>query len=430
MVPGHLPLPYPAMRIERRLFWIILILLSLASFFNYFDRQTLSVLKTTLKAEFAMDDAAYARLVNVFTGCYAIAYVASGWVVDQLGPRASLTAFMALWSMATIGCGLARSFWQLATLRGLLGLAEPGFFPVMIRTATVWAEDKGRGVFMSLASVGSSLATIVAVPIVVWLTVHFHWRVAFVLPGLGGLGAALIWWLVYREPPARLVSIGTAGLEAAARVDSIPWRKLWGQRSLWGVVLCRLASDPVWYFCVFWMPGYLQEHKGVSLEKLGLVGWMPFLAGNLGGLGFAAVSDRCARDYGVKGRKYLVMATAVFGPASLIIPYTSSLALTVAIFCVMTTVCSAWLGSLGPIIAELFPVGNVAGVWGIAGAFGAVGAMIFNYFVGQVSVVLGVERLFWVMAILHPCAALIMHVVLRRPVTPQISPAFPKPVSS
>lgn len=397
---------------DRRYRWLILLLLLAAGFFNYFDRQTLSVLKTTLKTEFAMGDADYALIVNVFTACYACAYIGSGWVVDRFGPRAALTAFISLWSLATVGCGFARSWIQFSFLRGLLGLAEPGLYPVTIRVSTVWMEDKGRGFFMSLASLGSTVANIVAVPTIVWLALHFHWRLAFVLPGVLGLLVAGAWWWFYRDPDK---SIAPAAAEPASvpAASPLPWARLWRHRGLWGIVLSRLVSDPVWYFCLFWMPGYLQESKHISVQQLGFVGWIPFAAANVGGLLFSALSDYRARRDGLRGRKRLVMASALFGPLCLLIPHTPSLALTLALFCVVAVVCNAWLGSLGPIIAEIFPVGNVASVWGIAGAFGATGAVAFNYIIGHATETLGAGTLFVIMGFLHPCAAVILHFLVR-----------------
>jgi ACS family hexuronate transporter-like MFS transporter len=107
------------------------------------------------------------------------------------------------------------------------------------------------------------------------------------------------------------------------------------------------------------------------------------------------------------------MGISALGPLALVIPGANSLALVIVAFCVIAVVCSAWLGSLGPIITEVFPLGNVASVWGIAGAFGAIGAIVFNYFVGHVTEAIGVDRLFIVMAVLHPLAALIIHFFLR-----------------
>ncbi|AWI09960.1 MFS transporter [Ereboglobus luteus] len=394
--------------------WLILGMLIVIGYLNQFDRQTVSVLKTTIKAAFEIDDSGYALLVNAFTACYAIAYIGSGWVVDRIGPRKALALFVAGWSLVTVGCGMAHALWLMVILRGLLGFAEPGLFPVTMRVSTVWAPDKNRGVFMAFATIGTSIGSITAVPIIAWLTIHFHWRLSFVVPGVIGIVLAWMWWRWYREPKAQAQGAPATPAEAApvAKPAALPWTTLWRQRPLWGVILVRLISDPVWYFCLFWMPGYLQESKHVSIGMLGVIGWIPFLCATIGGLAFTALSDYRAKLAGLRGRKFLVMATAVLGPLCWLIPHTSVMP-TIVLFCVVAVLCNAWLGSIAPIIAQVFPVGNVASVYGIAGAFGATGAIVFNWLIGQAATLWGMDTLFIVMGCLHPCAALVMAFFIR-----------------
>lgn len=401
---------------ERNFRWWVLALLFVASFLNYFDRQTVSVLKTTLKAEFALDDSAYALLVNVFTGCYAAAYVGSGWLVDRIGPRQALGWFVAIWSLATVGCGLATSFLQLVLLRGLLGLAEPGNHPVSIRCAAAWAPIRHRGIFMSLCGFGSSAGAILAPPAIAFLALEYGWRTAFVVPGSIGLLLALVWWVAYRDPSALPQSPADASPSDSAA--ALPWKRLWCQKALWGVVLSRLMSDPVWYFCLFWLPGYLQEQKGATLADLGWLGWLPFVAANIGGFTMVLLSDRLARGGGdpLGARRRLLVLVSLLGPLCWIVPHLPGFVATLAVFCVIAAVCNCWLSTLAPLIAEAFPLKNLASVWGIAGAFGASGAMIFNYFIGHAASLVGLPTLFVVMGLLHPCAALLLHVLVRRPV--------------
>src|SRR3954451_4280084 len=92
-------------RISRRV-WLLLLLLFGAAFLNYLDRQLLSVLKPVIKTEFGIGDRGYATVINVFTFCYAGSYVVTGWVIDRFGVRL-YAAFLALWSLATLGGGLA-----------------------------------------------------------------------------------------------------------------------------------------------------------------------------------------------------------------------------------------------------------------------------------------------------------------------------------
>jgi ACS family hexuronate transporter-like MFS transporter len=74
----------------------------------------------------------------------------------------------------------------------------------------------------------------------------------------------------------------------------------------------------------------------------------------------------------------------------------------------------SWLVSLSVVVAEAFPMHNVASVLGIAGGFGALGAVLFNYYVGQMIGKLGAGSIFMIMAVLHPLAALLLWTMVRR----------------
>src|SRR3954470_24258856 len=90
----------------RRRRWLILAVIFGAIVLNYIDRQILSILKPTLKAEFGFDDRGYGFLVNVFTVGYAAMYPVLGWLVDRFGVRLVMLAGIFTWSTACIGAGM------------------------------------------------------------------------------------------------------------------------------------------------------------------------------------------------------------------------------------------------------------------------------------------------------------------------------------
>lgn len=374
---------------------LILILLVLASFLNSLDRQTLSVLKETLRHVIGFDDVGYAFLVNVFTFCYAGSYIVSGWMADRLGNRKSLSLFLSGWSLATLGCSIAQGLSFFTGCRALLGLAEPGLFPVSVRAITLWVPAHRRALYMNLASLGVLLGAIFAPPLISWTASSLTWRMSFAIPGVAGLFLAGLWWFVYRDPERPLE-------EAKAQAPALPWSRIWAQPALWAVILARFISDPVWYYCLFWMPGYFQGKHGLSLSQLGLVGWIPYCVASLGGLLCAAYSDRLAKGGDpVSARKRVLFLLAIAAPCAALVPHMPTLWMTIGLLSIVGIVCQGWFALLSPLVADLFPSGNVASVWGITGAFGALGAMIFNHQIGRLSGTVDGRYLFYVMASLH-----------------------------
>ena len=203
--------------------------------------------------------------------------------------------------------------------------------------------------------------------------------------------------------------------EDAGPVASFTWVQLWTRRSLWGILLIRFVSDPVWYFCLFWLPGYLQEESGLSLAQVGMFGWIPFLVADLGAIGTSAWSDWLVRRgyQPLRARKVMLTTAAFFAPLCVLTPYLPNAALTLVLFGVVAAACLSWLFTVSVVVAEAFPVNNVASVLGIAGGFGAAGAVLFNYFVGQFIGTLGAERIFIAMAFMHPIAVVVLWTMVR-----------------
>lgn len=395
--------------------WFIIFIIFLAIVFNYFDRQIVSILKPVIKKEFSLGDNGYALVLNIFTICYAIMYPVSGWLVDKFGAKKVMFAGIIGWSVACIGGGISRTFGQFTFFRGLLGMAEPTNFPAQLKVVTVWFPGKLRATANSLCVAGSSIGAIIAPPLVAWLAITYNWHTVFIVAGVTGLIIALLWILIYREPPAE-ISLDAAGTASIASAPAFSWRELWSRKSLWGILLIRFISDPVWYFCLFWLPGYLQEQSGFSLAQMGMFGWIPFLVADLGAIATAAWSDSMVRKgkEPLKARKVMLSTVAVVAPLCVLTPYLPNPFATLFIFSIVAVACLSWLFTISVVIAEAFPVKNVASVLGIAGGFGALGAVGFNYFVGQFMGTLGAGKIFVAMAFLHPLAVLILWTMVRK----------------
>jgi len=398
---------------ERRR-WLIILVIFLAIIFNYFDRQIVSILKPVIKKEFNLADDGYAFIINIFTVCYAVMYPVTGWLVDRFG--AKLTMFFGIigWSLASIGGGISRTVGHFAFFRGMLGMAEPTNFPAQLRVVTIWFPGKLRATANSLCVAGSSIGAIIAPPLVAWLAITFNWHLVFIVAGIAGLVIALLWILVYREPPASIMEEATDSINSKEK-EGFKWTQLWTTKSLWGVLLIRFVTDPVWYFCLFWLPGYLQEQSGLSLSQMGLYGWIPFLVADLGAIGTSAWSDWMVRkgQQPLKARKIMLTCVAVLSPFCILTPYLPSAFSTLLIFSIVAVACLSWLFTVSVVVAEAFPSKNVASVLGIAGGFGAGGAVLFNYFVGQLMGQVGAAQIFILMAFLHPIGVLLLWTMIK-----------------
>ena len=401
--------------------WFIVAIIFIITVFSYVDRQVVSILKPILKVEFSLDDKGYALIINVFTVCYALMYPVSGWLVDKFSARKVMFWGVVTWSLSSIGSGFARALLPFAFFRSVLGLAEPTTYPAQIKVVTKWFSGRLRATANSISVAGGTIGSVIGPPLIAWLVISFSWHAAFIIPGLIGLVVALIWFLVYKEPPHGYVQDVISSEIKTSKSPAFTWVQLWSRKSLWGIVLIRFITDPVWYFILFWLPGFLMEESGLSLSQLGMVGWIPFMAASIGGIASSAWSDWMVRrgKAPLRSRKVMLSYVAFLAPV-ILIPDNLGVAVTITKFSVLAAVALSWLYTESVLIAETFPVNNVASVLGIAGGFGAGGAVIFNYLIGQYMSEVGTTWVFMVMAILHPLALFILWKMIKPEVPKEI----------
>lgn len=418
----------------RRVF--IVATLFIAIICNYLDRQLLSVLKPEILDYFGIGDIQYAWIVNVFLICYAIMYPVSGILVDKFGPKPVISIGIVVWSLACIGGGLSTNAFMFATFRGILGLAEPTIIAGQIVAVTVWFEKRHRATANSLCTAGGSLGSVIAPLVIAWLSRFLPWHEVFIVSGVIGLVIALLWIAVYKNPDKEILSLT---MDACPSCESrnpdtekaFSWSGLWKTKTLWGILLIRLVSDPVWYFCCFWLPGYLRsmgEAQGLgyqeTLDMIQYMGGVPFFFGALGGVLSSMLSDYLVKR-GVpvlKARKSVLIAIAFLAPLCALTPFISAWEavsfnarawLVVAVFSIIAIMCLSWLYTICVVAAESFPVKNVASVVGITAGAGAVGGAVFNIFIGSLLATMG-NVLFAVMGILHIIASIILWKMVRR----------------
>jgi ACS family hexuronate transporter-like MFS transporter len=383
--------------------WLLLALLFGIGLLNYLDRQTLSILKATLKIEFSLTDTHYSWLVGAFMMPYIVFYVVSGRLVDRFGTRVSLSAFAAVWSLANVLSGLAQNFGQLAGARALLGAAEPGAFPAIQRVMMTWFPKERRAFAWSLLSPCTTVGAIIAPPLVATLTSWWNWHMAFIIPGVAGLVLAFAWWASDRNPP-------TFRNENTADTPPPAMRQILADRRVWLLLAARALTDPVWYFHLFWLPGYLQERLGVSLPQLGWIGWIPSFVASAAVMTTGRTTDFfVSRGHEpVRVRVTMFAAAALFAPIGAFTTFAPSVPWALVLISIVAIVCQIWFFGQGLLVADVFPRHSAATIAGLLGAVGATGGLLMNLIAGPLIERAGYISVFAGLACLHPVAALML----------------------
>jgi ACS family hexuronate transporter-like MFS transporter len=370
--------------------WVICALLLLGTTKNYMDRQIVGVLKTTLQHEFGWSEIDYGNLVFAFQAAYAVGMLAVGRFIDRVGTRAGYAVAMAFWSLASMAHGLGSSLTSFIFARSALGFGEAGVFPASIKTVAEWFPRKERALATGIFNAGANLGAILTPILVPWITIRFGWRWAFVITGALGSVWAAAWLLLYRKPDEHprcstleLEYIQSDHEPPAAKVA---WRALLGHRQTWAFAAGKFLTDPIWWFYLFWIPGFLQQVHGVNLASVGLPIVVIYLISDAGSVAGGWLSSALIiRGFSVNGaRKWSMLVCAVAVTPVVFAYRVQGLWQAVLLIGLAAAAHQGFSANLFTLASDTFPRNAVASVVGIGGMAGAIGGMCIAKTVGYV----------------------------------------------
>jgi MFS transporter, ACS family, hexuronate transporter len=381
---------HKARRTLPQLRWYICGLLFFATTVNYVDRQVIGILKPTLEAELGWRESDYGWIVLAFQCAYAMTMPVAGRIIDRLGTRLGYALAVLVWSLASISHSLAANFWQFAAARFGLGIGEAANFPAAIRTVADWFPKRERALATGIFNSGTNLGAIVAPLLVPFVAARFGWRSSFLATGSLDLIWLVLWLVFFRRPSEHsLLSQQELDLIESDREPdlplNIPYQSLLKIRGAQAFLIGKFLTDPVWWFYLFWVPGFLHSNYGLNLVQLGPPLIVIYLAADVGSVcGGWLSSTLLKRGWSpIAARKtaMLVCALAVL-PVIGIIFSGGKLWLAVALIGTAAAAHQGWSANLYTLASDASPRSAVASVVGLGGAGGAVGGMLVAPLVG------------------------------------------------
>jgi len=370
--------------------WGIVGLLFAATVINYIDRQMIGVLKPTLSAELGWTETDFATVIFWFQAAYALGYIGFGRIVDLVGARIGYAAAFILWTIAHMAHGGVHSVTQFAMARFALGIGEAGNFPAGIKAVTEWFPAKERAFAIGLFNAGANVGAIVTPLLVPVLVLAYGWRMAFVLTGLFSLVWLVVWWRMYRRPHehGRVSAAERAHIEQdpVDPVAPIAWRRLLAIRETWAYALGKFFIDPIWWFFLFWLPGYLGTRYGLNLLSFGPPLVAIYLLSDMGSVAGGWMSSRLIKaGHSVNFARKITMLVCAFAVVPVCFAQNiDNLWLAVLVIGLATAAHQAFSANLYTLPSDLFPRGAVGSVVGIGGTMGAVGGMLMSTYAGFV----------------------------------------------
>jgi MFS transporter, ACS family, hexuronate transporter len=389
LAPG-IALPARGAGAGGRFRWVICALLFLATTINYMDRQILGVLKSTLMDELAWSEIDYSNIVFGFAAAYAIGYAAGGWLMDRIGVRIGLALCVVVWSFAAGGHAFVRSVAGFTAMRMILGLAEGGNFPAAIKTVGEWFPKKERALATGIFNAGCNVAVMITPFLIPWITLHFGWPKAFLAVAAMGFIWLAVWWPLYRSPsrhprvsPAELAYIQSDPPDPVVKVS---WLSLLRHRQTWAFVVGMLTTSPVWWFYLYWVPGFLHQKHGLNLMELGPPLLAIYIIADIGSIGGGWFSSHLIKRGWQVGpaRKTAMLICAlcvvpVFAAAITAGTWTATLLIGLA-----AAAHQGFAANLYTLVSDTAPRFAISSIVGIGGMAAGIGGMFNAKLVGYV----------------------------------------------
>lgn len=368
--------------------WAIVGLLFAATVINYIDRQMIGVLKPTLSTDLGWSETDFANVIFWFQAAYAIGYIGFGRIVDVIGARAGYAVAFVIWQVAHIAHGGAYSVMQFAMARFGLGIGESGNFPAGIKAVTEWFPAKERAFAIGVFNAGANVGAIVTPLLVPFLVLAYGWRMAFVITGVASFVWLIAWWAMYRRPREhKRVSqqeLDWIEQDPADPVVPMPWKKLIRVRETWAYALGKFFIDPIWWFFLFWLPGYLGDRYGLDLVSFGPPLVAIYLLSDVGSVAGGWMSSRLMRaGRSVNfARKITMLICAIAVVPVFFAQNIDNLWLAVLVIGIATAAHQAFSANLYTLPSDIFPRAAVGSVIGIGGTVGAIGGMLMAKYAG------------------------------------------------
>lgn len=305
--------------------WYLLGVLIIAGILSFVDRQILGLLVQPIRADLKISDTEISLLQGF---AFAVFYVFLGFPLGRYADRANrrnlIVVGIGFWSLATMACGLASSYWELFAARVCVGIGEaalaPAAYSMLCDAFRKERRGTALGVYHTSIYLGIGLSIVVAGLTLALIRSKTHvelpligmvrsWQAAFIIVGAPGILVALL--MLTTIEPVRQMALAKAP----------PVREAWGYLKhhrklatlqILGFSFLALAS----YGMSTWVPTFfIRVHHWTAAEVGVAYGMAVTIFGTLGVILGGIVGDRW-KNAGREDARLLLSA----GAAAMFIP--------------------------------------------------------------------------------------------------------------
>jgi len=293
--------------------WFVLGMLCFVYVLNFLDRQLLSILAKPIQDSLHVTDGQLGLIGGLYFALfYCLISIPVGWLADRTNRVRVLALACALWSVATMGCGLSATYSQLVVARMTVGVGEAGGVPPSYAIISDYFPSGRRGTAMGLFNLGPPIGQALGVAFGAAIAAAYDWRLAFILLGAVGVFAALAVLLFVKEPrrggldrpPVHAPPAATG--EAAGFMATV--RMFFSRPALVLVAVASGVTQIVTYGAGNFTTLFLMREKGMTLPDVSLWYALVVIFGMGGGI---LVSGRVIDRFTRRSRQAYAVIPAI-----------------------------------------------------------------------------------------------------------------------
>jgi predicted MFS family arabinose efflux permease len=240
---------------------------------NFLDRQLLSILAKPIQDDLGITDGRIGMITGLyFAMFYCVLAIPIGWLADRTNRVRVLSLACALWSAATVACGVSASYVQLVLARMSVGVGEAGGVPPSYSIVADYFPPGKRGTALSLFNLGPPIGQALGVAFGASITAAYSWRSAFISLGAVGIVMAAIVLLFVREPARGELDARSAAHPSVAQAARGGFwstcRMFFSHPVLLRVSLACAATQFVTYAVLNFTTLFLMREKGMTLQEI------------------------------------------------------------------------------------------------------------------------------------------------------------------
>lgn len=263
--------------------WIAVAVLWVVVMLNYFDRQLLAVLNSSITGGengIEMTQAQFGFVTSAFLIVYAALSPVGGYLADRYSRKFIILCSLVVWSVVTWMTGKAESYEELIFWRGAMGVSEAFYIPAALALISDYHRGSTRsmatGLHMSGIYAGQMLAGCGA--LMAGAPYNLGWRLTFETFGFIGVAYALIVIFFLHDPQAPAAEASPAPAEKSA--ESTPaasqnfgvlqvLKSLFTGRAMAMLLVMYAFAGFANWFLMGWYPRLLQDMFGLSEAEAG-----------------------------------------------------------------------------------------------------------------------------------------------------------------